>query len=225
MMELFIDQQMEVRMHFYRRQKQANHAASIEQMVPSGTLAVAWFTGGEGKPNSSIAVSFLEVGSQQFTPGVIVSQRIGYWDVNPVLFWDNDTQILHLYHVSKLAASHDDYPVLWHVETKDRGNNILQSYLFETKCFAFLGSTWSSPEPYYTIPGAFDRNRIIPTFDKRGLIYPCYNSSPLVDMVFILRSSSPTAGWTRIDINNTNFLIQPTIIRLNNSPQLRAFFS
>jgi hypothetical protein len=58
--------------------KTGNHAASIEQMTPSGTLAVAWFTGGEATPNCSIAVSLLEVGSQRFTAGFIVSERVNY---------------------------------------------------------------------------------------------------------------------------------------------------
>jgi predicted neuraminidase len=107
-----------------------DHAASIEQMTPSGTLAVAWFTGGEGQPNTSIAVSLLEFGSQQFTPGVIVSERVNYWNQNPVLFWDNETQILHLYHVSQLAHSQESYSELWHLQSKDRGKNTLQMFSF-----------------------------------------------------------------------------------------------
>ncbi len=87
-----------------------------------------------------------------------------------------------------------------------------------------VGATWSTPEAFYTLPGAFDRNRIIPTLKNDGLIFPCYNSSPDIDYSFILRSSSVTPGWTRTDIKGSNYLIQPTIIRLNNSPQLRAFF-
>ncbi|CAF1373016.1 unnamed protein product [Adineta steineri] len=55
-----------------------NHAAFIEEIVSSHTLAVAWFSGGEGTPNCSIALSLLQFGSQQFTPGVIVSERVNY---------------------------------------------------------------------------------------------------------------------------------------------------
>jgi predicted neuraminidase len=101
-----------------------DHSAIIEQMTPSGTLAVAWFTGGEGQPNCSIAVSLLEVGSQQFTPGVIVSERVNYTNQNPVLFWDNETQILHLYHTSELAHVPGSYSEIWHLESKDRGKHI-----------------------------------------------------------------------------------------------------
>ena len=59
---------------------------------------------------------------------------------------------------------------------------------------------------------------------NNGVIFPCYNSSPDIDHSFILRLSSPTSKWTRIDINDSDDLIQPTIIRLQNSSQLRAFF-
>ena len=84
--------------------KTGNHASFIEQMTPSGTLAVAWFSGGEQQPNCSIAVSLLELGSLQFTAGVIVSERVNYSNQNPVLFWDNETQILHLYHTQQLGT-------------------------------------------------------------------------------------------------------------------------
>jgi predicted neuraminidase len=102
-----------------------NHASFIEQITPSGTLAVAWFTGGEGTPNCSIAVSLLEVGSQQFTAGVIVSERANYSNQNPVLFWDNETQILHLYHSSQLGNAGETKAEIWHVQSKDRGNEYI----------------------------------------------------------------------------------------------------
>ena len=101
--------------------KNANHASFIEQMLPSGTLAVAWFTGGEGTPNCSIAVSLLKVDSQQFTPGVIVSERVNYSNQNPVLFWDNDTQILHLYHTSQLGNGPELNSKIWHLQSEDQG--------------------------------------------------------------------------------------------------------
>jgi predicted neuraminidase len=101
-----------------------NHASFIEEMTPSGTLAVAWFTGGEGAPNCSIAVSLLQVGSQQFTPGVIASERANYSNQNPVLFWDNHTQILHLYHSSQLGNTGEANSEIWHVQSEDQGKHI-----------------------------------------------------------------------------------------------------
>ncbi len=66
--------------------------ACLVVMTRSCTLAIAWFTTGEASSNCSIAVSLLEIGSQQFTPGVIITDRVNYTNLNPVLFWDNDTQ-------------------------------------------------------------------------------------------------------------------------------------
>jgi predicted neuraminidase len=60
--------------------------------------------------------------------------------------------------------------------------------------------------------------------DKSELLFPCYNSSPIVDYSYILRLSTPTSISGRVDINGSNHLIQPAIIRLSNSTQLRAFF-
>jgi predicted neuraminidase len=104
--------------------KTGNHASFIEQLTPSGTLAVAWFTGGEGLPNCSIAVSFLDVDAQQFTAGVIVSERVNYSNQNPVLFWDNETQILHLYHTSQLGDELELNAQIWHLQSIDRGKDI-----------------------------------------------------------------------------------------------------
>ena len=98
-----------------------NHASFIEQITPSGTLAVAWFTGGEGTPNCSIAVSLLTRGGEQFSPGVIVSQRANYSNQNPVLFWDNETQVLHLYHSSQLGNAGETNAEIWHLESRDEG--------------------------------------------------------------------------------------------------------
>jgi predicted neuraminidase len=102
-----------------------NHAASIEQMTPSGNLAIAWLSGDLGKPNCSIAVSLLEVDSQQFTAGIIVSERVNYSNQNPVLFWDNETQILHLYHTSQLGNTSEYVSEIWQVHSKDRGEYTL----------------------------------------------------------------------------------------------------
>ncbi|CAF3323046.1 unnamed protein product [Rotaria socialis] len=191
---------------FLKPPKEGNHAAFIEQLTPSGTLAVAWFTGGEGSPNCSIALSLLAVGSEQFTPGVIVSQRVNYSNQNPVLFWNPRTQILHLYHSSQLGDGPESSSELWHLQSQDSG------------------ATWSNASSFYSMPGAFDRNRIIPTLDDKGVIFPCYNSSPTYDYSFVLRSTSDDSTWTYINMTNSVDLIQPSIVRLYNSTKLRSFF-
>jgi predicted neuraminidase len=101
--------------------KSGNHASFIEHVASSGTLAVAWFTGGEGTPNCSIALALLSLGSDQFTPGVIVSERANYSNQNPVLFWNNQTSILHLYHSSQLGNAGETNSQIWHVQSQDQG--------------------------------------------------------------------------------------------------------
>ena len=76
---------------------------------------------GEEQPNCSIAVSLLELGSQQFTAGIIVSKRVNYSNQNPGLFWDDETQVLHLYHTQQLGNLKEYYAEMWHLQSKDRG--------------------------------------------------------------------------------------------------------
>jgi hypothetical protein len=35
----------------------------------------------------------------------------------------------------------------------------------------YLSATWSTSEPFYTLPGALDRNRIIPALNGNDLIF------------------------------------------------------
>jgi predicted neuraminidase len=123
---------------FLASPRTGNHAASIVEITSGGILAVAWFTGGEGLPNCSIAVSLLELDGQQFTAGVIVSERINYANQNPVLFWDNQTQLLHLYHTS-YSAIHDEIPSgMWHLYSRDRGKYTLQIYILKQVNLTFV---------------------------------------------------------------------------------------
>ncbi len=59
---------------------------------------MAFFTGGEGQPNCSIAVARLDPTSDRWTPGTLASRVTNQSSQNPVLFWDNDAQLLRLFH-------------------------------------------------------------------------------------------------------------------------------
>ena len=133
-----------------------NHASFIE-LMDDGMLAIAWFTGGEGTPNCSIAVSTLTQGASAWTPGRIASTRTNYSNQNPVLFWEAATQTLHLYHSSQATGGGGGEPTaqIWHTASRDRGTN------------------WDTPAPFYTAAGAFDRNRIV-SLRTGGLLFPCY---------------------------------------------------
>jgi predicted neuraminidase len=115
-----------------------NHASFIEQITPSGTLAIARFSGGEEEPNCSIALSLLELGSQKFTPGVIVSHRLNYSNQNPVLYWENETQILHLYHTQQLGHLKEYYTEMWHLYSKNQGEYTLEIYKLKEIILIFI---------------------------------------------------------------------------------------
>lgn len=83
----------------------SNHASFLEQL-DSGDFVMAWFSGlKEGASNCSIAVARLAVNSNQWSPGRVVSWRVGYSNQNPVLFQDHTTRILYLFHSQQPASS------------------------------------------------------------------------------------------------------------------------
>ena len=98
-----------------------NHASSIEQL-PDGTLLLAWFTGlKEEAAGCAIAVSRLSPGSAQWSDPKVVSQRPGYSNQNPVLFFDATTNLTHLYHSQLKANTGEGLDNLWHLYSVDGG--------------------------------------------------------------------------------------------------------
>lgn len=81
----------------------SNHASFIEPL-PNGDLVMAWFSGtSEGESNVAIVFSQLKNNSDQWTKAQVVSQRKGYSNQNPVLFHDNKTDVLYLFHSQQEA--------------------------------------------------------------------------------------------------------------------------
>ena len=175
-----------------------NHAATIESL-PDGTLAVAWFTGGEGQPNCSIALSLLPPNGTSWSPGRVVSRRTNYSNQNPVLYYDDVAAALYLYHTSQATGSGggEETSQIWRTASLDGG------------------LSWQPAAPFFTLPGAFTRNRIIP-LRTGGLLFPCYNSSPgtLQDYSFMLRSDAARATWSQISMPQSFDLIQPSVVRV-----------
>merc|ERR1712196_493299 len=92
---------------------QSNHASSIE-VLPDGTLAAAWFSGAkEEAPGCAIVVATLPARSSQWSAAKTVSKNAKYSNQNPVLFYDNTTQILHLFHSQAPAEVIYAPPVTW----------------------------------------------------------------------------------------------------------------
>lgn len=134
----------------------ANHASFIE-LLPTGDLLIAWFSGTkEGQNDVSIYVARLPSGSDQWSNASLVSRRDGYSNQNPVLYYDSSTKILNLWHSQQPAEKGETDANVWHLQSTDG-----------------QGMNWTKPVDLLTKPGSFDRNRVIPSLDG-GLIFPIY---------------------------------------------------
>ena len=82
----------------------ANHASFLE-LLPTGDLLIAWFSGTkEGQNDVSIYTARLPLGTDQWSNASLVSRRDGYSNQNPVLFYDPTTKILNLWHSQQPAG-------------------------------------------------------------------------------------------------------------------------
>ena len=181
----------------------SNHAATLE-ILPDG-LALAWFSGtAEEANNCSIVYSFLPSGSNQWVEPIVVALQSGYSNQNPVLFYDHKDGLIHLYYSQIKAEAGEDKAEIW--------------YTLGT----FDGRSWGPLFPWYTVPGSFTRNRIVPT--RNGLLFPVYNST--ISYSFMLISDPQEKSWTRVNIPNSDSLVQPSVVRLTprNNDTLLCFF-
>jgi len=183
----------------------SNHASTIE-ILPDGTLAAAWFSGvKEEADNCAIVFATLPAGTTNWTTATTVSQREGYSNQNPELFYDNITSTLHLFHSQAPFKSGESEAWIWVLSSTDGG------------------STWSKPAPLFSAPGAFPRNRIIPGLDGT-VLFPYYNASgkdtPFkANYAIIARSGkdhklSEGSDWASTPIPGSANLAQPTVVRL-----------
>ena len=98
-----------------------NHAATIEQL-PDGSLASAWFAGEvEEASGCAIVVSLLAKGSSSWTNSTTVAKRDKYSNQNPLLFFDDTTGTLHLWHTQAPAESGEGEAEVHHLSSRDGG--------------------------------------------------------------------------------------------------------
>ena len=184
-----------------------SHASTIE-LLPDGRLAAAWFSG-EKEEASGCAIVFSRLNGTSWSKAATLSKRDGYSNQNPVLFYDTVHKKLHLFHSQAKAESGESKAAIWHLESDD------------------LGNTWSEPKAWLTAPGAFPRNRIVPTRDG-GVMFPFYNASNS-NSAFGKRNyaifgySGPdrnigtSNGWEFTPLAGSDDLVQPSTVHLNNS--------
>jgi predicted neuraminidase len=189
----------------------ANHASTIE-MLPDGTLLLAWFSGiKEEADKCAIAVSRLPAGSTQWTTPKIVSERDGFSNQNPVLFHDTTSGTTMLYHSQLPANSGEGSDALWLLLSTDGG------------------VTWTKPSSFLNLTaqrqGVFDRNRIIPRIDG-SLLFPLYwtsDGTPNAPFMLFSDTANHSQWGTPVNVSNADNLVQPTIVRTAPNT-LTAFF-
>ena len=190
----------------------SNHAATIEQL-PDGTLTLAWFSGAAEEANDcSIVFASLPPNGTAWSPARNVSGRWGYSNQNPVLFFDTFKSSLHLFHSQAPAKSGESNAQIWHLASSDRG------------------ATFSAPSPFFTEPGDFPRNRIVPRKDG-SVLFPYYSQGKGHPNLSVMRwSDAARAGldnpksWTLAQVQASDNLVQPSVVRTRNGTAFRAFF-
>jgi hypothetical protein len=183
-----------------------NHAATIA-LLPDGGLGVAWFTGGEGTPNCSIAYSRLAAGSSQWSAGVEVVTIVNQSSQNPVLFFDDVTGEVRLWHTTQSPARGESSSWIYQALSSDGGRS------------------FGASSPFFAVAGAFTRNSALP-LPGGALLLPCYNSTPgaIPDYPIFLLFDSARRTFRAVRAPGAD-LIQPTAVRLAGAqpPRLRAW--
>ena len=117
----------------------SNHASFLEQFSNDNspyTLGMAWFSGEKEEANDcAIVYSHLPKNSNQWSDPIIISIRNGYSNQNPVLFYDNTSNILHCFHSQAPAESGESQAQIWHLQSNNYGTN------------------WTQPKPLFTFSG------------------------------------------------------------------------
>lgn len=193
----------------------SNHASTLE-VLPDGTLAAAWFSGAhEEADGCAIVYASLAPGSDQWSSAATVSKRKGFSNQNPVLYYDAEGKLLHLFHSQAAANSGEGGAAIWHLESSDGG------------------ASWSDPTPWYTAPGAFPRNRVVP-LESGGVLFPIYNASKdnknfggsnYAIMAFSRGEKlSSSKGWTFAPVAGSANLVQPSVVPTGGGKNLTVFF-
>nr|XP_022304336.1 uncharacterized protein LOC111111572 isoform X3 [Crassostrea virginica] len=200
----------------------SNHASFIEKL-PNGDLVMAWFSGtSEGESNVAIVFSQLKNNSNQWTKAQVVSQRKGYSNQNPVLFYDYKMDTLYLFHSQQEAKKSavvqnpqsEDSAEIWVLSARNVSNTTTIQF--------------SPPRVMFKHKGSFDRNRVVVSL-RNTWLYPIYyaggwiqeQTSNLKECV----DHNVFSSWLDHPFPDSNYLVQPSVVRLvKGQPHLSAFF-
>jgi len=198
----------------------SNHASMVEQTA-DGRLHMAWFSGvHEGQDNVAIVYSSLDSSKadkgSKFSKAKVVSQRKGYSNQNAVLYAEDKTSTLHVFHSQQGAGAGESAATVWHLSSPVAADGST--------------STFTNPAKVFKTPGSFNKNRVVERLDGSWLV-PIYgqDKKPNYPKNELLKkngdfdtASDYTIGKYGSGCDN---LVQPTVIRpKENKPDLIAFF-
>lgn len=198
----------------------SNHASFIEPL-PNGDLVMAWFSGtSEGESNVAIVFSQLKNNSDQWTKAQVVSQRKGYSNQNPVLFHDNKTDVLYLFHSQQEAKKasagiqSEDSAEIWVLGAKNVTNSTAIQF--------------SPPRVMFKHKGSFDRNRVVVSLRNTWLYPMYYAGGSSKDQTSNLKECvdhDVFSSWLDHPFTASNYLVQPSVVRpKKGNPRLIVFF-
>ena len=185
-----------------------SNRSSFIELVNGDSLTMAWFSGSkEGQDGVSIVISSLT--NDVWSAPDVVSERDGYSNQNPVLFYDEKNETLHLFHSQQAANKGERGATIWHLRSIDGGKN------------------WSVPYEVFSKPGSFPRNRIIRGLDERW-IFPMYYTTTdtyYCHIKTLRQDQNPDVDlWGNADFNDSQNREQPSIVRIKDGKSLlRAY--
>eukprot|EP00013_Stygamoeba_regulata_P003730 CAMPEP_0177640960 /NCGR_PEP_ID=MMETSP0447-20121125/6819_1 /TAXON_ID=0 /ORGANISM="Stygamoeba regulata, Strain BSH-02190019" /LENGTH=409 /DNA_ID=CAMNT_0019143061 /DNA_START=1 /DNA_END=1230 /DNA_ORIENTATION=- len=209
-----IRQNPDGRMEAYLRPPFNNSHASFLEIMPDGSLALAYFSGTqEGQAGVAIVLTQLPPGATEWPLAHTISQRANFSNQNPVLLSDPQSGVFHVFHSQQAADAGESDSQVWHLQSTDNGR------------------TFTTPRPLFTQPGTFDRNRILRAWDG-SLVFPIYSARGNNSDQYSAMQINPdlngdlNRGWRNFTVQGSNYLVQPTLWWWPHphGPQLRALF-
>jgi predicted neuraminidase len=217
----------------------SNHCASLAKL-PTGGLALSWFSGyREGWAYTGAGLALLpSLNSTVWQPlGVRSAENpgipgiAGFSRQNPVLFVDNSASELLVFGVQQPSRSKEDRDVGSGADPVPNQESLGTMWVTRSTDW---GRTFAAVKPFDPYHGSWGRNSLLLGLDGSWLM-PVYNESGKTkghqfEHSAILRKPVgapvlPLAGWVGAPMNDTSFLVQPSVIRLKpGQPNLRVYY-
>jgi predicted neuraminidase len=199
---------------------ESSHASMVEQTA-DGRLHMGWFSGSkEGADGVAIVYSQLDSSAAaaggKFSTAKVLSQRKGYSNQNAVLYAEDKTSTLHVFHSQQGAGAGESQATVWHLSSPVAADGTTGSF--------------TKPTEVFTKPGSFNKNRVVERLDGSWLV-PIYgqDKKPNYPKNELLKTGGDFDDASAYKIgaygSGCDNLVQPTVIRpVENKPDLIAFF-